>query len=60
MKDEIKRKWYAVPPYHSVNDPTSNMWAVLDEKGEYVASCETKEFCEHIVEIHNFLLSKQE
>ena len=56
MKEEIKRKWYAVPPYHSVK--ATNMWAVLDEKGEYVASCETKEFCEHIVEIHNFLLEK--
>ena len=58
MKDEIKRKWYAVPPYYSTKDTTSNMWSVLDEAGEYVATCETKELCEHIVNIHNFLLDK--
>lgn len=37
---ESKAEWYAVPPYSK-----TGMWQIYNDKGEYVASFETKEDC---------------
>ena len=51
--ENLTRKWYAIPPYRK-----TDMWNIVDEKGEYIGETDDQQICEHIVEIHNKFLNK--
>lgn len=47
MKNQSE--WYAIPPYEVSNES----WKIVNEKGELVATFETKEDCIFAVKLFN-------